>query len=403
MVNIHISLAGEGRGHAARARTLIDHLRQRHRVVVHTFGDAYAFLKPLYEGTRRFRSLTGRSRGPERPPYAVSVREIPGLRFAYGKSGKLDYVRTAARGLGLLGPLLRSTAQLKQTLIQEGADLVITDFEPTLPRAARRVGVPVVALDHQSAFSHGDFWSLPQHLARHARAIGQFVRLYTPAPDLQISSSFYEPKARRPLLGPAQDVHFVGVLLRDAVRRALPVRGQYLLAYLRAGTSQSTIEALRKSPCEVRLYGIADVQSGGAIVSKAVSESGFVKDLAGCRAVVTTAGNQLLGEAIHLGKPVLAMPEPGNKEQEINGWFLERSGAGRTVPCHHFNADSLRSFLASERQYVHAGLRLDVDGTAQALELIESLIQTSVGGRSAPQLPVRAKEVPAAVATTATA
>lgn len=35
----------------------------------------------------------------------------------------------------------------------------------------------------------------------------------------------------------------------------------------------------------------------------------FIRDLAACRAVLSTAGNQLIGEAIHFRKPVLALPE----------------------------------------------------------------------------------------------
>ena len=45
-------------------------------------------------------------------------------------------------------------------------------------------------------------------------------------------------------------------------------------------------------------------------------------------AVVSTAGNQLVGEALYLGKPVLVMPERVNFEQAINAHYLEQSGAG---------------------------------------------------------------------------
>ena len=54
----------------------------------------------------------------------------------------------------------------------------------------------------------------------------------------------------------------------------------------------------------------------------------FIDDLAGCQAVVSTAGNQLVGEALHLGKPLLVIPEPRNFEQAVNGHFLEERGAG---------------------------------------------------------------------------
>jgi hypothetical protein len=53
-----------------------------------------------------------------------------------------------------------------------------------------------------------------------------------------------------------------------------------------------------------------------------------MEDLAGCDAVVSTAGNQLVGEALFLGKPMLVMPEAWNFEQSVNAHFLEQSGAG---------------------------------------------------------------------------
>ena len=48
-------------------------------------------------------------------------------------------------------------------------------------------------------------------------------------------------------------------------------------------------------------------------------------------AVVTTAGNQLVGEVLYLEKPVLAMPESNNFEQFINAFFLEQSGTGSGI------------------------------------------------------------------------
>ena len=367
MANVHISLAGEGRGHAARARTLIDSLRAHHRITVHTFGDAYDFLQPLYARTERFAPMRGAIEG-------VAVKRIPGLQFRYGPGGQLDYLRSTVAAARSLPSLAKTTRELASRLEADGADLVITDFEPTLPRAARLAGLPVIGLDHQSAFTHGDFGELPGPLRRHARLIGAVVRAWTPRPDLQISSSFYRPRPGRTAARRAGSVHFVGVLLREAVRAAMPTRGDHIVAYLRPGTRPEALEALRASHCEVRLYGVEGVRDGGSLAKRPVSEDGFISDLASCRAVVTTAGNQLLGEAIHLGKPILAMPEPGNREQEINGWFLGESGAGQVISCAQLSKEVLRSFLANERRYQKAGRDLDVDGTGRALELIEAAI-----------------------------
>lgn len=59
-----------------------------------------------------------------------------------------------------------------------GADLVTTDFEPVLTRAARRLGVPVVSVDHQHFLLAYDLRELPRGLRWHATAMGLVLRLY---------------------------------------------------------------------------------------------------------------------------------------------------------------------------------------------------------------------------------
>ncbi len=370
MAILHLSLAGEGRGHASRARTLLDGLRHRHRVVVWTFGAAYSFLQAYC-----------------REHAQVEIRRIPGLQFQYDRKGRLAYGRSLWHGARTLRSLARTVDVMAHALREEGADLVLTDFEPTLPRAARKVGVPVVALDHQSVFAHGDFARLPRELRWHAHGLGHVVRRWTPKPDLQISSSFYRPPARRG----SEAVRFVGVLLRDSVRNVPTSRGGHLVAYLRPGTSSSTLRALRECPHPVLLYGLPPAAAGGSIVHRPISEPGFLSDLASCRALVSTAGNQLLGEAMYLGKPILALPEPGNREQEINGWFLQDSGAGRSLPCEAFHEQVLEEFLASEDSFREASTQLPPHGTFTAMHLIEQAVEGVCGADSPSPLQRRVK------------
>lgn len=349
MADIHYSLAGEGRGHATRARTLVEELRGQNRVTLHTFGDAFDMLDALYRGTD------------------VEVRRIPGARFRYDRRGKLDLLRTACANAGLVGGARGRIAAMARGLERDGAEVVLTDFEPLLPRAARVAGLPVVAIDHQSALAHGDFRALRPELRRHARMLGAFVKAWVPAPNLQISSSFYVPPARRS----ARDVHFIGVLLRRQLRDATPSHGDHVVAYLRRTPRAEALDALARLDVPVRLYGPTDVAARGALQPQAIDEGGFLDDLLSCSAVVTTAGNQLVGEALHLGKPVLAMPEPGNREQEINAWFLEDTGAGRATTFDAFGPDILDDFLADGPALRARAEALHVDGTGAAMRLIE--------------------------------
>src|SRR3546814_17961876 len=85
---------------------------------------------------------------------------------------------------------------------------------------------------------------------------------------------------------------------------------------------------LRLLDCKVRVYGTRRRGEDDNLDFRAPSVQGFIDDVAGCRAVLSTAGNQLIGEALHFGKPVLALPEPA-LEQRLKASMPERMGVGQ--------------------------------------------------------------------------
>ena len=68
MAKIAISVCGEGRGHATRIATLVEHLMREHEVLVYTSADALAFLRALFASAAHG---------------SVEIREIPGIVFQY--------------------------------------------------------------------------------------------------------------------------------------------------------------------------------------------------------------------------------------------------------------------------------------------------------------------------------
>jgi uncharacterized protein (TIGR00661 family) len=323
LATIFYSMAGEGRGHATRVRTVVELLRPRHRLVLLCPGDAYDLLEPAYRDSE------------------VQVRRLPGLHFAYDSRQRVSWPRTAldtARYLGRLRGLVR---ELGRELRDGGADLLLTDFDPGAPRAAEAVGLPYVALDHQSFLWAADLAWLPLDLRLQARTMAAGVRLFYRRQVHTISSSFFRPEPRPGL----REVTFVGSMLRRPLLEATVERGGHLLAYCRRAMPANVLEALRESPLEVRVYGLGARPDDGPLRFRPISEQGFVDDLASARAVVATAGNQLLGEVLFLGKPVLALPEAGQQEQRLNCQFLERLGGGEWVAPQRLDGARLRQFL----------------------------------------------------------
>ena len=58
-------------------------------------------------------------------------------------------LRTGISSLRYLVRLRELVQRLRRAIDREQPDLIVTDFDPALPRAALDAGVPFVSLDHQ--------------------------------------------------------------------------------------------------------------------------------------------------------------------------------------------------------------------------------------------------------------
>lgn len=353
MARIYYSMAGEGRGHAVRARALSERLlAEGHELVLFAPGDAWKLL------------------GAARLEGEVRVEPLPGLRFEYDARSRVNHLATAKSAAGYALRLPRLVEDLAARLSAEQAELCITDFEPALARAARVAGLPLVSVDHQQFLSTADLSILPLGLRAKAQWMRPLVRLVRGRPQRTIVSSFFAPMLR----SWRDDALQVGVFLRTRLRDAPPTRGGHLLAYLRRGGATRLLEALRRTGRPTLVYGLGERAPEGALRFRPFSEQGFVDDLAGSDAVVSTAGNQLVGEALWLEKPVLALPEPRNHEQELNAWFLERSGAGRALTPAALETGSLPSLLERLEPMRAACRRMRADGCEQTLRALRPLL-----------------------------
>ena len=348
MARIFYSMAGEGRGHATRVRSMVERLRHEHELVLFAPDEAYEFPAPRY---------------PAGFPN-VEVRRIPGLRFHYTR-GRLDLTRSVARGLGYLWKLPGLVRELKRTIRDEQPDLVVTDFEQSLPRAARACGVPFVRLNHQHFLVACDLSSLPLRLQGYGKLMGLAVKAHHPGQTATIVSSFFQAPLRRGY----GDVQQVGPLLRPEILAAPRTCGDYLLSYLRSNAPGHVLELLKSAGRPVRVYGLGERKPEGPLTFCKLSEQTFVDDLASCAALVGAAGNQSLGEALYLGKPVLAMPEERHHEQLINAHFLRQMKAGDWTTIESAQPRHLARFLDRLDEYregieSHSGR---LDGTPAAL------------------------------------
>jgi uncharacterized protein (TIGR00661 family) len=353
-MRIAYGVMGYGRGHAMRSLSVLPALMQEHEVTVFTAGDAYEVLAPLFPTVR-----------------------IPMIGYRYNSRGGHSIPRTVGENLGPMADLLLhgpGMEQVEREFRDRGIQLVISDSEAWCHRAAARLKLPRISFDHVGIIA----WCKPHFpaelwLAGMRDAVG--YRSLMGQPDRIIISSFYPAEPRQ------SGTRIVGPMLRDEVLRASAVsRGaapkDFLLAYFNKGEHQyrpHVDRALRLLDCPVVVYGTPNRGKSDNLEFRAPSNEWFVNDLANCRGVISTAGNQLIGEAIHFGKPILALPEQAF-EQRLNAHMIERMGVGMRGNLATLTPSDIDRFLGNESYYrSHMGEHAR-DGRAEAIETLHRFI-----------------------------
>ncbi|MEM9490102.1 MAG: glycosyltransferase family protein [Myxococcota bacterium] len=338
---------GYGRGHATRSMAVIDELRQHHEVRVIAGGDAYELLCRRYP-----------------------VLEVDCLRWHYGKSGRRSAwttLRSAApqvRDIFTRGPVWQRVADEMQRFVPQ---VVISDAEAWTHRVARTLSIPRISFDHAGimAFCRPPLDTLDDIRRRMIDANAYKGLMGTPQRKL-VSSFFKVPVVD-------DSVAIVPPIMRDEIYRTPASQGDHVLVYLNNGRVQWTPrlrQALLGAGVPVRVYGVADRGGEGPITFRPVDNQGFIDDLSSCRAVVSTAGNQLVGEAMHYGKAMLVMPEEC-VEQRMNALAIAREGVGEWLPSTDITAARVASFLARAARYGANALSKALDGRREAMLILE--------------------------------
>jgi uncharacterized protein (TIGR00661 family) len=340
-VKLAYGIFGYGQGHATRALSVLPLLERHHDVMLLASGDAMHALSPPYR-----------------------VVELPNIRYEYNAAGERCLVRTTRTHWSSIADAIFGGAALDgvmRAMRDFAPDVAICDADPFVHHAAARLGIPRVSFDHFGALA---FCRIPMPLSDRIRAARDVAayRAIIGDPQRIVVSSFFDAPAVR------AGVKLVPALVRQEVRDTRPERGEHLLVYLNNGRWQLTAaveEALRELRMPVIVYGTDRRGDDGSLSFRAPARRGFIEDLARSIAVFGTAGNQLVAEALHLGKPMLVTPE-NTVEQRMNARAIEAIGFGRVVPHALVTAAIIRSFLAGVPAHRSAARKHARDGTQEA-------------------------------------
>jgi uncharacterized protein (TIGR00661 family) len=335
-VKIFYGICGEGLGHSGRSLALVERLiALGHQVTLFTFADAYRLLSN--SGHRLYR--------------------IEGLRWRETASGGVATLGTLCN----LGQFLRARREsidlIRQLALVEQPDLFITDFEPLTALAAASLKIPCVSVDNQHRFCQPLGRNFPFSLRTYGRMAGEFVRRWISSPTQCIVAVFHD-------CPPSRHFRRVDALLREQIARLEPSEGDHVLIYGRTQLGRRMAEVASAVPARFIAYGFAGPAAPN-IQYKRASYDEFAADLASSRAVLATAGHQVMSEARYFGKPLLVVPMPNQHEQAINARYARLEGFGDFVAI-----DELRPEHIARTVGHRVTAPRPANGVDQALELL---------------------------------
>ena len=318
MANILYGVNGEGSGHSTRATEVIKHLLSRgHSVHVVSFD-------------RGLRNLSG----------DFPVTEIYGLRFAYLEN-QVRYRKTVLNNLISAPSAAKGVKHLAVLAEDWQIDLVCTDFEPLSYHVGRHRKIPVISIDNQHALTHAEI-EYPKEFRKEAATAKLVTRLMIPRATDYLITTFFPArlKRRRGILVPP--------ILRQEVLKAGPTNGAHVLVYL-TSPSEEIAAILRRIRQAFVCYGFEREGDDGNLTFKKPSLANFLDDLASSKAVLANSGFSLISEALHLGKPYLAVPVKHQFEQMLNAYYLAKCGYGACWP--ELSKEKIESFLFNVEFY----------------------------------------------------
>ena len=281
---IHYYIHGRGRGHATRSLVVIRTLRAAgHAVRIFAGEDA----QPVFPGDHTPVLSLPKGLGPR----------VPGL-------------------------LVRRVQAAGAALLEDRPQLIVSDGDLP-PMIAGRGRVPTLALGHGLVFSHcrrpdgaprGPWLRealkarLASFGASHCVAVN-FAQLSPHRPARTTIARPALPADGAPAVSPSAEV------VRLAAQR--PV-----LCYFRDDNGEAVVRAAVESEVPVVLFGRNQRGRVPGVMELPFSADDFRYLLSNARAVLSSAGSQLMSECLFHGIPQLALYRAADDEQRLNAYML---------------------------------------------------------------------------------
>jgi uncharacterized protein (TIGR00661 family) len=309
-MRILYGVVGEGMGHAMRSRVILEHLfAAGHEVVIMASGRAVEFLSKHFA-----------ERG--------QVQRIHGMHIVYDDNRVKRSSTVVSNMLQGAAALPKQIAAYFELINRFKAEVVISDFESWTYYYAKSRGLPILSIDNMQLMNRCTID--PETIEGHRTEFEltkAFIKAKLPFCDHYLIATFFQLPVRKP------STTLFPPILRPEILSAQPRRGEHLLVYQTAEGYDSLLATLQDIGLECRIYGmrrgLTEELVQGNLRFRPFSESVFIDDLASARGVIAGGGFTLMGEAVYLRRPMLAVPVRGQFEQILNARYLQKLGYGR--------------------------------------------------------------------------
>jgi uncharacterized protein (TIGR00661 family) len=315
-MKVLFTIQGEGRGHFTQALAMREMLAHRgHEVVAVIAGTNGKRPLPDYVQTA----------------FGVPLQTMFSPGFQFKAQRGISVTGSLAEAFGRLPELRQSLRLLEKTIAEKKPDLLINFLEATtgVGKFLRRIKIPVLVLGHQFMLGHPDFIR-SNHARTQQMGFRNFVNLVG-SRSSKLALSFYPAENL-----PRKKLFVCPPILRRQLFELKNVqRGDYLLVYLLNHGYAGDIERwCTENPsvpvqCFYDKPGAPDEEKKSpSLTFHKLHGEKFLQLMAGCRAVVCTAGFESVSEAAYLGKPVLMIPVQNHIEQFLNALDAVKAGIG---------------------------------------------------------------------------
>lgn len=355
-MRILYGVVGEGMGHAIRSRVILDELVKRHDVQVVVSGRAHDYLA-------------------KRAGEHLAVKKIWGFTIVT-EDNEVRNFRTLLANLkgAITGGWPRNVRAYFDIASAFKPEVVISDFESWSYLYAVNHRLPVISVDNMQIINRcrHDPRMIEGHEGEFQIAKGLIKSKVPGAYHYLVSTFFYPPvRKRRTTLHPP--------ILRPEILAAKPEPGGHLLVYQTYTTNTELPEILKASGIECRVYGLRrDLREelrDGNLLYRPFSEQGFVDDLRTARGVVASGGFTLMGEAVYLHRPMLAVPVAKQFEQVLNAKYLEAEGFGLYADA--LTREKLAEFVARIPEFEKNLARYQQDGNEDLLAKLAEVLESA--------------------------